>query len=268
MLKLNRIVPRRFRNLFRAGRLFLRAQGYLGSSVLSVPAAGALPLDPENPLRRYAAALKAGPGIWKWDHYFDTYHRHFAKFRGREVRIVEIGVFGGGSLRMWEDYFGPRCHIYGIDIDPACSAYAGGPVKIFIGDQGDRDFWRRFKAEVPAVDIVIDDGSHFWEHQIVTCEEMLPHVAPGGVYLCEDIHGRLNNFSLYLNAYLQELNVADWRKRSPLPGEPENACSTNPLQRMVSSIHFYPFMAVIEKHDRPQAQLISSRYGSEFPSST
>jgi hypothetical protein len=59
-------------------------------------------------------------------------------------------------------------------------------IKIFIGDEEDRKFWRRFKAEVPAVDIVIDDGGHQTQQQVVTLEELLPHLRPGGVYICED----------------------------------------------------------------------------------
>src|SRR4051812_44510245 len=46
-----------------------------------------------NPLRQYFDAHQTGRGIWKWTHYFDVYHRHFSRFRGREVRMVEIGIF-------------------------------------------------------------------------------------------------------------------------------------------------------------------------------
>jgi hypothetical protein len=63
-------------------------------------------LDLTNPLRRFFEAHKRGHGIWKWNHYFEIYHRHFSKFRGREVHILEIGIYSGGSLEMWKDYFG------------------------------------------------------------------------------------------------------------------------------------------------------------------
>src|SRR5690349_20921641 len=54
-----------------------------------------------NPLREYFDRVSTGPGVWKWLHYFDIYHRHLSKFRGRPVSIVEIGVYSGGSLSMW-----------------------------------------------------------------------------------------------------------------------------------------------------------------------
>ncbi|CAM4388476.1 hypothetical protein L1N85_23720 [Paenibacillus alkaliterrae] len=54
----------------------------------------------------------------KWSHYFDIYERHFDRFVGKEVNLMEIGVFHGGSLQMWKHYLGDRATIYGVDIDP------------------------------------------------------------------------------------------------------------------------------------------------------
>ena len=44
--------------------------------------------------------------VWKWKHYCDVYHRHFSKFVGREVHVLEVGIYSGGSLQMWREYFG------------------------------------------------------------------------------------------------------------------------------------------------------------------
>ena len=65
------------------------------------------PLPSENesqtgPIEAYAKAHTTGLGIHEWDHYLPVYDRHFAKFRGTEVHILEIGVFSGGSLEMWQ----------------------------------------------------------------------------------------------------------------------------------------------------------------------
>lgn len=57
--------------------------------------------------------------ITKWLHYFEAYDRFFAKYRNRDVTILEIGVFKGGSLQMWKDYFqtlNNKVTVYGIDI--------------------------------------------------------------------------------------------------------------------------------------------------------
>jgi hypothetical protein len=36
------------------------------------------------------------------------------------------------------------------------------------------------------------------EQQIATREELLPHLQPGGVFLCEDLHGAYNRFASLL----------------------------------------------------------------------
>ena len=93
-----------------------------------------------NQLHEYFKAHRTGYGIYKWDHYFDIYDRHFRRFRGRDVVIVEIGIYSGGSLDMWESYFGKDCHIYGVDIEKACKSYEREKVTVFIGDQEDPGF--------------------------------------------------------------------------------------------------------------------------------
>ena len=48
--------------------------------------------------------------------------RDFKKFIGCEVHVVEVGIYSGGSLAMWRDYFGSKCHVYGIDIAEECDS--------------------------------------------------------------------------------------------------------------------------------------------------
>ena len=82
-----------------------------------------------NHLREFFDGHRTGPGIWKWRHYFDIYDRHFAKFRGRELNLLEVGIYSGGSLMMWRDYFGNRCTIHGVDNQPECRAYESSSVR-------------------------------------------------------------------------------------------------------------------------------------------
>ncbi len=214
-----------------------------------------------NALRDYFEANKEGPGIWKWDHYFDIYQRHFDRFVGGAVNILEIGIYSGGSLGMWKAYFGPRCSIYGVDIEDACRVYEGDRVKVFIGDQGDRAFWKRFRDQAPPIDILIDDGGHMPEQQIVTLEEMLPHLRPGGVYLCEDIHGDTNTFSYYMSGLAAHINSMV----SPVATADKGILSrTTPFQAAISSIHLYPFISVIERSQQPMESFAAPRRGTEW----
>lgn len=214
--------------------------------------------NPTNPLTDYFLAHQEGLGIFKWLHYFDVYHKHFAKFIGQKVNILEIGIFSGGSLEMWRSYFGDSCHIYGVDIEESCKSYESEQISIYTGNQEDRNFWAKFKNEVDNIDIIIDDGGHTAEQQQVTLEEMLPVLNPGGVYVCEDIHRHFNRFTAYACGLIDELNQ--------LEAEPgmihESRVST--FQKSINSIHFYPYMMVIEKQAAPLERLYSEKKGTQW----
>jgi hypothetical protein len=217
-----------------------------------------------NPLREFFNNRKEGSGIWKWNHYFDIYDRHFCKFRGQEVHVLEIGVYSGGSLEMWRDYFGSKAHIYGVDIEPACRAYETDSVEIVIGDQGDRQFWREFRRKVPVLDIVIDDGGHQPEQQIVSVEELLPFLRPGGVYLCEDVTGEFNQFASYIHGLGHRLNDYSLYREFPDDNSRRLVCGSTPFQCSVGSIHLYPFVTVLERNPFEVAELVAPKHGTEW----
>ena len=202
-----------------------------------------------NPLSEWFDAHHVGRGILKWRHYFSLYHCHFQRFIGREVHMVEIGIYSGGSLDMWKAYFGPRLRLYGVDIAPACQCYEDERTKVFIGDQADRTFWKSFRTQVPRVDIVLDDGGHQHQQQIVTLEELLPHLQPGGVYACEDIHSVDNAFAAYVGALSTRLHAL---------GHP------TPFQRDVKAVHLYPYMALIERRSGIPKPFAVDRHGTEW----
>ena len=207
-------------------------------------------------LRSYFDAHKEGRGIWKWNHYFEIYEQYFSRFVGREVHVLEIGIYSGGSLEMWRDYFGPGCRVYGVDIQAACKAYENEYTRIFIGDQGSREFWRTVTRDVPRVDILIDDGGHEPEQQIVTVEEMLPHIAAGGVYLCEDIHGIQHGFASYVYGLVNNLNETQ--------GSATDGVRTTPFQSWIKSIDFYPYVAVLQMAESPTPEFIGPKHGTQW----
>lgn len=217
-----------------------------------------------NPIRDYFDRHLAGPGVQKWLHYFEIYHRHLSKFVGRNPVIVEIGVYSGGSLPMWRHYFGPGCRVHGIDIDPECTLYNGPDTTIHIGDQSDREMWRRFRAAVPQVDVLIDDGAHTSEEQTVALEEMLPHLRPGGVYICEDVHVTETRLADFAHALCNGLNAGGIQSG---PGVDTIACT--PFQAAIHSLHIYPFLVLIEKRAHPEQRFAAPLHGTQWrPSET
>lgn len=209
----------------------------------------------ENALWAYFQNNKTGPGIWKWHHYFEAYDRHLAKFRGRAPVVMEVGIYSGGSLGMWRSYFGAGCSIIGVDIEDACRVYESDGVRVIIGDQGDPEFWRGAKKNLPPVDVFIDDGGHTKSQQIITLEQMLPQMAPGGVFICEDIHGTRNGFMAFVSGMAGLLHKTEKRDGGDVPDE---------IQRQIHSIHIYPYMVVVEKRPAPLDALTLGKQGTEW----
>lgn len=124
----------------------------------------------------------------KWHHYLSVYHHHLARFRDTPVRLLEIGVHNGGSLQMWRRYLGPRAIIHALDNNPDCAAIDDPDVTVHIGSQDDAARLHAIVEAMGGVDVVIDDGSHKWTHQIATFEALYGKVSERGVYICEDTH--------------------------------------------------------------------------------
>lgn len=202
----------------------------------------------ENDLEKYFTE-NTGRLIHKWQHYFDIYDRHFSRFRGTDVHILEFGVSQGGSLQMWKEYFGPKCKIYGADINPRCKELEEDRVEIFIGDQEDRQFLNTLSKRIPRIDILIDDGGHTMKQQINTFEELFNHISPNGVYLCEDLHTsygkkwgggykRRGTFIEYSKAFIDHINA--WHSES-------RQLNVTPFTESVDSLHYYDSIPVIER---------------------
>lgn len=187
--------------------------------------------------------------INKWSHYFEIYDRHFSQFRDKEIVIVEIGVFQGGSLQMWKKYFGPLAKIYGIDIDARCKGFEEENIEIHIGSQSDPEFLNKLKQIIPKIDILIDDGGHTMNQMRVTFDHLFDHVKENGVYLCEDTHTcyqwrygggykRSNSFIEYTKNIIDYIH--GWHSE-------QNMLQVNQYTRSIHSIHFYDSIVLIEK---------------------
>jgi SAM-dependent methyltransferase len=192
--------------------------------------------------------------VHKWMHYFDIYERHFAPFRHRSPRVLEIGVSHGGSLDLWSTWFGRGTHIIGVDIDPRASTLARPGVEISIGDQGDPAFLDALVADHGPFDIVIDDGSHQPAHQILTLEKLWPATNPGGVFLVEDLHSnywpeyngdlhRPDTFIEFVKPLIDDLHAFHSRTEGFEPST---------WTRTLGGIHVYDSIVVLDRVDREE----------------
>jgi hypothetical protein len=150
-----------------------------------------------------------GPSeAWNATNYTDVYAGYLHHMRYKPIRLLEIGggipgpnfeaniahgtnAEGGGSLKMWREFF-PNGVICVLDInDPAVLRKYG--IVTAQADQSDPVALRRaldhFAAKgASAFDVIIDDGSHDPEHQQISFETLWPRIVPGGLYIIEDLH--------------------------------------------------------------------------------
>jgi cephalosporin hydroxylase len=126
--------------------------------------------------------------IHKWAHYFPIYERHFLSWRNKSLTFIEIGVSTGGSLQMWQRFFGPMAKIVGLDLDPGCKAHEAPGIAVRIGDQSDPKFLQSVLDEFGSPDIVLDDGSHHMAHLAATFHFLYPRMHKNAIYMVEDLH--------------------------------------------------------------------------------
>ena len=181
----------------------------------------------------------------KHSSYFEVYDNHFDKFKDKEIIFVEIGVFEGGSLLMWRNFFGPKARIIGIDINPNAKVMEQKGFEIFIGDQSSELFWESFYQIVGDVDIILDDGGHYFDQQIKTLEIGIKHLKDDGIIMIEDTHTSYmksyfgpNKFS-FINYTKKIIDQINFRSETI----PKKGFDKNYL-----SLKFYESIVVFEKN--------------------
>ena len=130
-----------------------------------------------------------------WHRYTEIYDEWFLKYKTSSTNVLEIGVLNGSSLKMLKTYF-ENANIFGVDIHPK-SQYEDERIKTFVCDQSNRNNLQSFirATNNTMYDVIIDDGSHFPEHQMITLSSLWSSLKPGGIYVVEDLHTSALDFS-------------------------------------------------------------------------
>lgn len=123
---------------------------------------------------------------------------YYELFKDMDVKkLLEIGIGYpgtmqhmtdykiGASLFMWRDFF-PKAQIYACDIRED-TLINEDRIQSFQCDQSEEESLELLKEKIGEVDIIIDDGSHITEHQILSAKVLLPMVRRGGYYVIEDV---------------------------------------------------------------------------------
>lgn len=134
-----------------------------------------------------AIGLKHGTDKASSDHdYLNFYEIFLSPLRDERMTVLEIGVFNGASLKTWEEYF-PHATIIGADILPLTKRFERNRTTIEILDQSNVEELTRLAVQHGPFDIIIEDGSHMWEHQITSLRILFPFLKNDGLYIVEDL---------------------------------------------------------------------------------
>ena len=139
--------------------------------------------------------------------YGALYEALFAPRRESARAVLELGVYSGASALVWAEYF-TSAGVVGADITLS---------RLRFGADHPRIRFVQTDATVPAAiaatsaaaaelglspavgaatayDVIVDDASHDPNHQVASAELFVPSLAPGGVYVIEDIAGDRADF--------------------------------------------------------------------------
>lgn len=203
--------------------------------------------------------------LTKWLHYFDIYERELTRFRNRPINFLEIGVFKGGSVPMWREFFSDESSLVFIDIDPTCSAHAEPNTHIEIGNQADPIFLQKIVEKYGPFDVILDDGSHVCKHQIASFEFLWPHIKNQSVYMVEDCH--TSYWPGFGGGYRNEASFIEFAKRKvdaihSWYTDQDELFKLDKFSQEASGVRFYDSIVVFEKQIANEPPLsITSRNG-------
>lgn len=121
--------------------------------------------------------------------YIGTYETLFGRLQTSASRVMEIGIYDGGSIALWHNYF-KGAIIYGLDIAPlrenarflqdspriklltTTDAYSPGTLAMF---------------RAKPFDIIIDDGPHTLESMRICVSQYSKLLTDNGILVVEDV---------------------------------------------------------------------------------
>lgn len=212
-------------------------------------------------------AIEAGTDKSSISHnYTRVYAQYLSKYRQAPIKLLEIGIRYGDSVKLWERYF-PNAELHFIDIDPSQIRYYSERSHYHFINQTDRegliDFGNRVKGDF---DVIIDDGGHRMDQIIMSFQSLFPYLKKGGLYIIEDLctsywsiygsYGTPENPQSgpgtaiqFLKDLIDDLNFTAARTWSGDANKipPRLESTLNIYQKEIESIHFYKSLCIIIK---------------------
>mgnify|MGYP006139918285 FL=1 len=136
----------------------------------------------------------------------------FSSIKSKKINIAEIGIEKNSSTKIWRDYF-DNSKIYAFEFDKKkiINAKKNRLKNTFYYEtdvtkrEKIRDSFKRTKCKF---DIIIDDSTHIFEHQINIIKETYKFLKKDGILIIDDIYRYLKDYKEinYYNrlSYLQK----------------------------------------------------------------
>ena len=121
--------------------------------------------------------------------YYDLLFRHL---KNEKINFAEIGIENNASTKMWRKYFS-KAKIYGfefedIKIKKAKKHKLKNTVYHKIDVSNQNNIHKAFSKINKKFDIIIDDSTHIFDHQINVIKKVHPFIKRNGILIIEDIY--------------------------------------------------------------------------------
>jgi hypothetical protein len=123
--------------------------------------------------------------------YLETYDKLFQSKKYGNVNVLEIGIYQGGSIKLWKDYF-INGHIYGVEINGLDTILDNSikhddRITLYTNTNAYDDNFLKSKLDNIKFDFLIDDGPHTLESMIFYLTNYVHLLKADGVLIIEDV---------------------------------------------------------------------------------
>ena len=126
--------------------------------------------------------------------YINLYQELLIKKKYSATNILEVGIFKGGSIKLWSDFF-VNANVYGVDLitenwdNNWDDIVANKKIKMLLGQNAyDEKFVNReFTNNYIKFDFILDDGPHTIDSMKQFIILYSPLIKDDGILIIEDI---------------------------------------------------------------------------------
>jgi hypothetical protein len=165
-------------------------------------------------LSEYYDSLESKSDKGTTHNYINGYYSNeFTAKKDIELAILELGLAGGASIKLWNGWF-TNAKIIGIDIEDECIDMFLNEPNIIIQKRDGycEDTLNEWSDD--SFDYIIEDGPHSLESQIFSVKHWIDKIKSGGKLIIEDIQSteNLNSIIEHIDKSKASYHIFDLRE--------------------------------------------------------